>query len=217
MARKMGQGEEEEESGAREEREETPVRHEEEEDVGLPECLAVSSAKQEPEGPSHLARFSGHLPMGPACLVDTTFCQAVQRQHREAVFQTSCWLLYLKMCKPHPGGTGFEDMKGSWREVEAWHPKESLRDAIEESSPVAEGTQHFGDASNMRQAPRTSAQRSQPEPGRQAVCAAEDGARDVTQAFWRSPDAWSTEVCGKVETGPQCGLVGVLLSGLEWE
>ncbi|KAL6033572.1 hypothetical protein STEG23_007511 [Scotinomys teguina] len=43
-------------------------------------CLAVSSVKQEPEGPFCLAKFSGHLPMGPACSVDTTFCQAVQVQ-----------------------------------------------------------------------------------------------------------------------------------------
>ena len=25
------------------------------------------------------------------------------------------------MCKDHPGGIGFEGMKGSWRAVEAWH------------------------------------------------------------------------------------------------
>ena len=25
------------------------------------------------------------------------------------------------MCKGHPGGTGFEDMKGSHRAAEAWH------------------------------------------------------------------------------------------------
>jgi hypothetical protein len=24
------------------------------------------------------------------------------------------------MCKNHPGGTGFEDIKGSWRAAEAW-------------------------------------------------------------------------------------------------
>ena len=26
----------------------------------------------------------------------------------------------LVMCKSHPGGTGFEGMKGSWRAAEAW-------------------------------------------------------------------------------------------------
>ncbi|XP_052596663.1 myotubularin-related protein 1 isoform X3 [Peromyscus californicus insignis] len=41
------------------------------------EYLAVSSVKQEPEGPFCLAKFSGHLPMGPECPVNTTFCQAV--------------------------------------------------------------------------------------------------------------------------------------------
>ena len=25
------------------------------------------------------------------------------------------------MCKSHPGGTGFEGRKGSWRAAEAWH------------------------------------------------------------------------------------------------
>jgi len=29
--------------------------------------------------------------------------------------------LYLVMCKHHPGGTGFEGMKGSWRAAEAGH------------------------------------------------------------------------------------------------
>jgi len=29
--------------------------------------------------------------------------------------------LYLVMCKSHPGGTGFEGMKGSWRAAEAWY------------------------------------------------------------------------------------------------
>ena len=29
--------------------------------------------------------------------------------------------LDLVMCKNHPGGTGFEGMKGSWRTAEAWH------------------------------------------------------------------------------------------------
>jgi hypothetical protein len=29
--------------------------------------------------------------------------------------------LYLVICKSHPGGTGFEGMKGSLRTTEAWH------------------------------------------------------------------------------------------------
>ena len=29
--------------------------------------------------------------------------------------------LVLVMCKSHPGGTGSEGMKGSWRAAEAWH------------------------------------------------------------------------------------------------
>ncbi|KAL6079894.1 hypothetical protein STEG23_014346 [Scotinomys teguina] len=41
--------------------------------LGVGEYLAVSSAKQELEEPSHLAKFSGHLPMGPACLFYTTY------------------------------------------------------------------------------------------------------------------------------------------------
>ncbi|KAL6045077.1 hypothetical protein STEG23_033701 [Scotinomys teguina] len=44
------------------------------------ECLAVSSVKQEPEGPSYLAKFSGHLPMGPAGPVNTSFHQRVQKE-----------------------------------------------------------------------------------------------------------------------------------------
>jgi hypothetical protein len=27
----------------------------------------------------------------------------------------------LVMCKSHPGGTGFEGMRGSWRAAEAWY------------------------------------------------------------------------------------------------
>ena len=29
--------------------------------------------------------------------------------------------LDLVMCKNHPGGAGFEGMKGSWRAAETWH------------------------------------------------------------------------------------------------
>ena len=29
--------------------------------------------------------------------------------------------LHLVMCKNHPSGTGFEGMKGSCKEAEAWH------------------------------------------------------------------------------------------------
>jgi hypothetical protein len=29
--------------------------------------------------------------------------------------------LHLVMCKSHPGGTGFEGMKGPWTAAEAWH------------------------------------------------------------------------------------------------
>lgn len=28
---------------------------------------------------------------------------------------------FLVMCKSHPGGTGFEGVKGSWRAAEAGH------------------------------------------------------------------------------------------------
>jgi hypothetical protein len=35
------------------------------------------------------------------------------------------WQLYLEMCKSHPCGTGFEDMKGSWTAVVVWHCKRS--------------------------------------------------------------------------------------------
>ncbi|KAL6071525.1 hypothetical protein STEG23_024496, partial [Scotinomys teguina] len=52
-------------------------------------CMAVSSVKQEPKGPSHLAKFNDHLPMGPACPVDTIFCQAVQE--RTVSFPNGCF------------------------------------------------------------------------------------------------------------------------------
>ena len=29
--------------------------------------------------------------------------------------------LYLVMCKNHPSGTGFEGIRGFWREAEVWH------------------------------------------------------------------------------------------------
>ena len=38
-------------------------------------------------------------------------------------------VLNLVTCKSHPGGTGFKDMKGSWRAAEAWCC-ESPREAI---------------------------------------------------------------------------------------
>ncbi|KAL6062189.1 hypothetical protein STEG23_034406, partial [Scotinomys teguina] len=54
--------------------------------------LAVSSVKQEFEGPSFLAKFSGHLSMGLACTVDTTFCQTVQLFILDDVFPLKCEL-----------------------------------------------------------------------------------------------------------------------------
>lgn len=48
--------------------------------------------------------------------------------------------------------------------------------------------QHFGDARSMERPLRTVAALvwSRPELRRQAVCAAEGGAREVTQELWRS-------------------------------
>ena len=44
------------------------------------------------------------------------------------------------MCKNHPGGTGFEGMKGSWTAAEAWHCEGSWK-AIGEgiASAVVDG------------------------------------------------------------------------------
>ena len=39
--------------------------------------------------------------------------------------------LDLVMCKSHPGGTGFEGMKRSWRETEAWRCERSGEDTGE--------------------------------------------------------------------------------------
>jgi hypothetical protein len=44
---------------------------------------------------------------------------------KEAVFQRESRLylvlqLYVVICKSHPGDTGFEHMKGSWRVAEIW-------------------------------------------------------------------------------------------------
>jgi hypothetical protein len=49
---------------------------------------------------------------------------SVSWEHRKAVFQSQPQLylvlqLDLVMCNSHPGGTGFEGMKGSWRAAEA--------------------------------------------------------------------------------------------------
>jgi len=40
------------------------------------------------------------------------------------------------MCRSHPGGTGFEGMKGSWRAAEAWHC-ESPWKAVDEGAASA--------------------------------------------------------------------------------
>jgi hypothetical protein len=40
------------------------------------------------------------------------------------------------MCKGHPGGTGFEGMKGPWRTPETWHC-ESPGKAIGEGTALA--------------------------------------------------------------------------------
>ncbi|KAL6030563.1 hypothetical protein STEG23_025683 [Scotinomys teguina] len=59
---------------------------------------AVSSVKQEPEGPSCLTKFNGHLSMGPACPVDT-FCQAIQLEEMKTVS-----MALLTMGSPHSQG-----------------------------------------------------------------------------------------------------------------
>jgi hypothetical protein len=44
------------------------------------------------------------------------------------------------MCKSHPGGTGFEGMKGSCRTAEAWHCERPPWKAIgEDAASVAIG------------------------------------------------------------------------------
>ena len=46
------------------------------------------------------------------------------REQRSCVSEIAKVILVLQldlvMCKNHPGGTGFEGMKGSWRAAEAW-------------------------------------------------------------------------------------------------
>jgi hypothetical protein len=41
------------------------------------------------------------------------------------------------MCKSHPGGTGFESMKGSLREAEAWHCERPWKAIGEGSASVS--------------------------------------------------------------------------------
>jgi hypothetical protein len=45
--------------------------------------------------------------------------------------------MYLVMCKSHPGGTGFEDMKGSWRAVEASHCESPWKAIAEGAASIA--------------------------------------------------------------------------------
>ena len=45
--------------------------------------------------------------------------------------------LHLVMHKNHPGGTALEDMKGSWREAEAWHCERLGKDTGEGAASVA--------------------------------------------------------------------------------
>ena len=41
------------------------------------------------------------------------------------------------MCKSHPGGTGLEGMKGSWRAAGAWHCERSGEATGEDAASVA--------------------------------------------------------------------------------
>jgi len=45
--------------------------------------------------------------------------------------------LYLVMCKSHPGDTGFEGMKGSWRVAEAGPRERPWKDIGEDAASVA--------------------------------------------------------------------------------
>jgi hypothetical protein len=45
--------------------------------------------------------------------------------------------LDLVMCKSHPGSTGFEGMKGSWRAAEAWHWERPWKAIGEDAASVA--------------------------------------------------------------------------------
>jgi hypothetical protein len=45
--------------------------------------------------------------------------------------------LDLVMCNNHPGSTGFEGMKGSWRSAEAWHCERPGKPFGEVASSVA--------------------------------------------------------------------------------
>jgi hypothetical protein len=59
------------------------------------------------------------------------------REQRSCVSEIAKVILVLQldlvMCKNHPGGTGFEGMKGSWRAAEAWDC-ERPREATSEST-----------------------------------------------------------------------------------
>ena len=59
----------------------------------------------------------------------------------EAVFQRYPRFYFvlhwdLVMCKNHPGGTGFEGMKGSWRTAEAWHSENLRRPLVKVQPPL---------------------------------------------------------------------------------
>lgn len=100
------------------------------------------------------------------------------------------------MCESHPGGTGFEGMKGSWGAAVACHcvaeleplKRAQVRLLIKVQPSYSKRSQHFRDTSTMGQLPRTApvVEWSQPELRRQSVCGAQVRAREVTQALWRS-------------------------------
>lgn len=78
----------------------------------------------------------------------------------EMAMVVPCVLNQTWQCKSHPGCTGFEVMKGSWRETKALCSRtgvseDSMGDDIVEVQPsFSKRSQHFGDASTMGWPPK---------------------------------------------------------------
>ena len=120
------------------------------------------------------------------------------------MFQRWTRLYYLLLAaglKSHQGGPGFEDMEGSWRTAEAWHfvvagvPEESPGEAVYEgAAQLQQGTLGFWrcqyHATTTKNSSSSGGAGSQSLEDK-AACAAEGGARKVTQTLRRSPKTLS--------------------------
>lgn len=96
-------------------------------------------------------------------LMWSVFWGSVHRSYvREVAMVVPCVLCQTWQCKSLPGCTGFEVIKGSWRETKDWHcvaGLEFLKTAwemilVEVQPSFSKRSQHFGDASTMGWPPK---------------------------------------------------------------